>query len=58
MTLDWLVVDTDGTVTVHVTQHLGRHLLPGLVAKLIPGDLKSCTARRGERPVTASYAGR
>jgi len=39
-TLDWLIVDTDGTVTVSATQHLGRQLLPGAVAKLIPGDLK------------------
>jgi hypothetical protein len=39
-TLDSLIVDADGTVTVGVTQHLGRQLLPGLVAKLIPGDLK------------------
>ena len=39
-TLDSLVVDADDTVTVHATQHLGRHLLPELVAKLIPGDLK------------------
>lgn len=28
-TLDSLVVDGDGTVTVRVTQHLGRQLLPG-----------------------------
>ena len=39
-TLDSLIVDADGTVTVHATQHLVRQLLPGLVAKLIPGDLK------------------
>jgi Protein of unknown function (DUF2505) len=39
-TLDSLIVDADGTVKVGITQHLGRHLLPGLVAKLIPGDLK------------------
>jgi len=39
-TLDSLTVDADGTVTVHATQHLGRQLLPGLVAKLIPGDLR------------------
>ncbi len=38
--LDSLTVDADGTVTVFATQHLGRRLLPGLVAKLIPGDLK------------------
>ena len=39
-TLDSLVVDADGTVTVGVTQHLGRQLLPGLIAKLVPGDLR------------------
>jgi hypothetical protein len=39
-TLDSLIVDTDGTVRVRVTQYLGRQLLPGVVAKLIPGDLK------------------
>jgi Protein of unknown function (DUF2505) len=32
-TLYSLLVDADGTVTVRVTQHLGRQLLPGLVAK-------------------------
>ncbi len=40
ITLDSLIVDADGTVTVRATQHLVRQLLPGLVAKLIPGDLK------------------
>jgi hypothetical protein len=39
-TLDSLLVDPDGTVTVRVTQHLGRQLLPGLVAKYVPGNLK------------------
>ena len=39
-TLDSLIVDADGTVTVRATQHLVRQLLPGLVAKLVPGDLK------------------
>jgi Protein of unknown function (DUF2505) len=38
-TLDSLIVDADGTVKVRITQHLGRQLLPGVVAKLIPGDL-------------------
>lgn len=38
-TLDSLVVGGDGTVAVQVTQHLGRRLLPGMVAKLVPGDL-------------------
>jgi Protein of unknown function (DUF2505) len=40
VTLDSLVVDADGTVTVRSTQHVGRQLLPGAVAKLLPGDLK------------------
>ena len=39
-TLDSIIVDADGTVTVRATQHLVRHLLPALVAKLIPGDLR------------------
>lgn len=38
-TLDSLLVAPDGAVTVAVTQHLGRQLLPGMVAKIIPGDL-------------------
>lgn len=39
-TLDSLNVDSDGRVTVRVTQHLGRQLLPGPVAKFAPGELK------------------
>jgi hypothetical protein len=39
-TLDSLTVDADGTVTMRATQHLGRQLLPGLIARLLPGDLK------------------
>jgi Protein of unknown function (DUF2505) len=39
-TLDSLIVDADGTVRVRIAQHLGRQLLPGVVAKLVPGDLK------------------
>ena len=39
-TLDSLIVDADGTVTAQATQHLGPQLLPGPVAKIIPGDLK------------------
>jgi hypothetical protein len=48
--LDSLIVDADGTVEVLATQHLGRRLLPELVAKLVPGDL---TIRYSEtwRPV-------
>lgn len=39
ITLDSLIVDADGTVTVRLTQHLGRQLLPGPVAKFVPGEL-------------------
>ena len=39
-TLDSLIVEEDGTVKVHVTEHIGRVLLPGPVAKLIPTELK------------------
>ena len=39
-TLDSLIVEADGTVTVRATQHLGHELLTGLLAKLVPGDLK------------------
>ncbi len=39
-TLDSLIVDADGRVTVRVTQHLGRQLLPGPVAKFAPDNLK------------------
>ena len=54
-TLDSLLVDADGTVTVRVTQHLGRQLLPGPVAEFVPGDLKilNCETWRpvGDRQV-------
>lgn len=39
-TLDSLIVDADGTVTVRATQHVGRQLLPGLAAKFIPAEVK------------------
>jgi hypothetical protein len=39
-TLDSLTIDTDGTVTVRFTQHLGRQLLPGPVAKFVTGDVR------------------
>jgi hypothetical protein len=39
-TLDSFVVDADGTVTVDTTQHLSCRVLPGFVAKAVPGDLK------------------
>jgi Protein of unknown function (DUF2505) len=38
--LDSLVIDSDGTVTVRAVQRLGRQLLPGVVAKLVPGELE------------------
>lgn len=38
--LDSFVVDADGAVEVHITQHLGRQILPALVANFVPGDLK------------------
>jgi hypothetical protein len=39
-TLDSLIVDTGGAVEVHITQHLGRQILPAPVASFVPGDLK------------------
>ena len=39
-TLDSLIVDADGTVTVTTTQDLRHDGLPGVVAKVFPGDLK------------------
>lgn len=64
-TLDSLMVDADGTVTVRTTQHLGRQLLPGLVAKFVSGDVKLVQSEtwrpdgdrkvRGEVSVSASH---
>ncbi len=39
-TLESLVVDSDGTVTVRTIQDLRRDGLPRLLAKFYPGDLK------------------
>ncbi len=39
-TLDSLSVDADGAVTVCITQHLGRQLLPGPVANVVRADVK------------------
>jgi hypothetical protein len=39
-TLDSLDVHPDGTVTVQVTQRLGRQLLPGPIANVVRGELK------------------
>ncbi len=65
VTLDSLIVEPDGTVTVHATQHLGRQLLPKRVAKFVRGDLKivnreTWTAvgdRRVRGQVTVSVSG-
>ncbi|MET0896305.1 MAG: DUF2505 domain-containing protein [Mycobacterium sp.] len=38
-TLSSLVVDSDGTVTVTITEDLRQSALPGMVAKLYRGDL-------------------
>ena len=39
-TLDSLVVGDDGTVSVRATQHVSRQVLPTLIAKAVPGELK------------------
>ncbi len=39
-TLDSLIVDDDGAVEVHITQHLGLQILPALIANFVRGDLK------------------
>ena len=39
-TLESLIVDDDRTVRVTTTQHVGRDLLPGIVAKFYRRDLK------------------
>jgi hypothetical protein len=39
-TLDSFTVDTDGVVDVQITQHLGRQILPSVVANFVPGDMK------------------
>jgi hypothetical protein len=38
-TLDWFDAGPEGVVEVHITQHLGRQILPPLVANFVPGDL-------------------
>ncbi|MBB3606947.1 hypothetical protein FHT40_006643 [Mycolicibacterium sp. BK556] len=63
-TLDSFTVDTEGAVEVHITQHLGRQILPPLVSNFVPGDLKLLYREkwhlagegrvRGESHVTAS----
>jgi Protein of unknown function (DUF2505) len=49
-TLDSLIVDADGTVTVATTLDLRRDLLPGVVAKVYPGDPKIVSTERW-RPI-------
>lgn len=39
-TLDSLDVDADGSVAVRVTQHLGRQVLPAMVARAVPAELQ------------------
>ncbi|OBG76377.1 MULTISPECIES: DUF2505 domain-containing protein [unclassified Mycobacterium] len=39
-TLDALDIDASGAVSVRVVQHLGRQLLPGLIAKVVPGEVR------------------
>lgn len=39
-TLDVVSVDADGTVFVRATQHVSRQLLPSVLAKVVPGDMK------------------
>jgi hypothetical protein len=39
-TLNSLTVGADGTVSVRFAQDLGRQLLPGVVARLVPGDVR------------------
>ena len=39
-TLDSFSVEADGAVEVHITQHLGRQILPSIVANFVPGDMK------------------
>lgn len=39
-TLDSLLVDPDGTVAMRATQQLGRQLLPGPIAAVVPGGLE------------------
>jgi hypothetical protein len=40
MSLDSLIVDDEGNVSVSTTQDLAHEMLPGLLAKVYPGDLK------------------
>lgn len=39
-TLDTLSVESDGTISVATTQDLRHDVLPGVLAKVFPGDLK------------------
>jgi len=44
--LDSLVVDSDGTVTVTITEDLRHGMLPGILAKLYRGDLNIRSTER------------
>lgn len=39
-TLDSLEVDDDGTVMMRATQHVSRQIMPTLIARAVPGELK------------------
>ncbi len=39
-TLDSLVVDDDGTVAIRATQRVASQVLPTLIARVVPGELK------------------
>ena len=47
-----LIVHDHGSVTLRVTRHLGRQLLPELVAEIVPGDVKRLH-RETWRPIGA-----
>jgi hypothetical protein len=54
-TLDSLRVDPDGTVTVQLTLHLARQVLPGPVAQVVPADFKLYYTETW-RPVDGGHA--
>lgn len=58
-TLDGLDVGDDGTIVVRYRLDVGRRLLPGMVAKLLPGDVTMRyeeTWEPGERVVAGQIA--
>jgi Protein of unknown function (DUF2505) len=56
--LDTLIIDPDGSVTVVVTQHVGRQLLKGPLAKLLPGDVKLVHNETWKRDGDGGVSGR